>query len=442
MGKSQLNYNDKLYIQDLLNKSSLMADYINTTNSVTVFWYAIDSVSKLLIELSKFEKYGIFKNSTPSKDYKIMYRNIGKTEIKFLNRAYSNSNNHTDFFNELDKYRHRFSRTALAHIAYLKDYAYPHIEYLKKRHTLYETFIDFLKMDKSQIENDVYISNVSYIPRYYIIRGIKYDIDSVKDINLLPSDVDTTFKWNSKEYGLDSILLIQLESCKQKGIQALQDACYDKLIELSNNSIIHENIDIDQYSYLKQIINNKKKGAWNSNLNYSDISQYNEKPFDLNKDIFSEENWSYIMLNGTNLEIAYSCLTNINNLITDFLDLIILDTPLPTRIDPSINKILNDRPLSCLRLVPYTATKRNSKHPFYLVLNAFGDSECCYNYLIYFTQSGVIGKCDLTLSGKRGNQFSYQIQIRKRKESLYVRRIDKTIYYEPYGTTTLYYDET
>ena len=61
-----------------------------------------------------------------------------------------------------------------------------------------------------------------------------------------------------------------------------------------------------------------------------------------------------------------------------------------------------------------------------------------YLYKLYFDQTGDFKKGDLSFTNEKST-MSYQIQIRNDGNENYVRRIDKTLYIEPYGTTILYY---
>ena len=59
--------------------------------------------------------------------------------------------------------------------------------------------------------------------------------------------------------------------------------------------------------------------------------------------------------------------------------------------------------------------------------------------MIYFNQRGEIEKCDLSLHGSNGARFSYESKIRRNENGLYVMRINKTLYVEPYGTKIIYH---
>lgn len=162
------------------------------------------------------------------------------------------------------------------------------------------------------------------------------------------------------------------------------------------------------------------------------------KPFDLKQPFINDGHFTCIALSDHNLDLAYHYLQITNELIQPFHKYY-PSTALPTGIktDYLYEKEL---PISHLRLTPYTSTKRKCKYPFYLWLQDFGDYGYMYLYRLYFDQNGTFKKGDLLFNNKRKNA-SFQIQIRNDGFENYVRRIDRTLYIEPYGTTTLYIDD-
>jgi hypothetical protein len=175
----------------------------------------------------------------------------------------------------------------------------------------------------------------------------------------------------------------------------------------------------------------------NLNIRYKDVSKYDGKPFSLKKERFiSDEHFTAIELKGKNYEKSLDILNEINKCIEPFskyLD----ETKLPSAI--STEYILNRKlPESHLRLTPYTASKSENELPFYLWLTYFGNYGNEYLYIIYFDQNGEIKKGDLSIHGNNGKRTSYQIQIRRTAETIYVKKIDKTLYEAPYGTKHVY----
>ncbi len=206
----------------------------------------------------------------------------------------------------------------------------------------------------------------------------------------------------------------------------------NKIIEVKDNSKKYNHDD-----YYARIEKQKEN---NLQLTYIDVECYDLRPFDLNKPFISDGNFTAIELTGNNLEKAYYYLHEIHKLLLPFKHLF-ENAIFPEKIgtnyafhDPKCNL-----PVSYLRLTPYTATMKESKYPFYLYLSYYSDYGFDYCYLIYFEQGGSIGKADLHLHGFKGARLSYETKIRKNESGLYIMRISKTIYVEPYGTKIIYH---
>lgn len=60
---------------------------VNSTVSPQVFFGRLNMLLDLLLELRKYEKYGIFQNSTPTDDYNKVIGNLEKTVDDFIDRA-------------------------------------------------------------------------------------------------------------------------------------------------------------------------------------------------------------------------------------------------------------------------------------------------------------------------------------------------------------------
>lgn len=190
-------------------------------------------------------------------------------------------------------------------------------------------------------------------------------------------------------------------------------------------------------AYGKYYENIKKQKENNLQITFDDVKFYDNKPFDLNRPFISDEHFTAIELSGNNLQIAYSFLEQINNLLLPYKHLY-EDTVLPSKI--STECILNRKlPVSHIRLMPYTATMRKSKYPICLWLSYSGYYGTEYIYALYFDKDGKLGQGELSLHGADGVGISYETKIRRNENSLYVLRISKTLYSPPYGTTTIYH---
>lgn len=171
-------------------------------------------------------------------------------------------------------------------------------------------------------------------------------------------------------------------------------------------------------------------------ITYDDIKEYDNKPFDLNNQFISDGNFIAIKLFDRNLDIAYKYLREINDLISPYKYLYEnVNFPKEISVDYLPNSML---PISHLRLNPYTETMKKKKYPLCLWLSNFGYYGVEYIYIIYFDIDGNIGKCDLSFHVMGESKVSYETKIRKNQNSLYVSKINKTLYSFPYGTKTIY----
>ena len=178
----------------------------------------------------------------------------------------------------------------------------------------------------------------------------------------------------------------------------------------------------------------------NLKITYDDVECYDLRPFDLNKSFISDGHFTAIELEGDNLEKAYKYLQVVHDILMPFKHLFenaIFPNKIGTGYDFGDSK--DHLSTSHLRLQPYTATMKENKYPFYLWLSFFGYYGTEYIYMIYFNKDGEIGKADLNLHGSNGARLSYESKIRRNENGLYVMRINKTLYVEPYGTKIIYH---
>lgn len=190
-------------------------------------------------------------------------------------------------------------------------------------------------------------------------------------------------------------------------------------------------------AYDKYYENLRKQRENNLNISYEDVKSYDMKPFNLKATLISDEVFTVIELSKGNLDIAYKCLYEINNLLSPHKHLYEY-VVFPKKINTAY-EIGRKLPESHLRFLPYTATKRKSKYPLCLWLSSSNNYGTEYIYAIYFDRDGNIGQCELSLHGSDGIGISYETKVRRNESGLYILRISKTLYSPPYGTTTIYH---
>lgn len=234
--------------------------------------------------------------------------------------------------------------------------------------------------------------------------------------------------------------LRDLKRGKNKQIELLEKRIAEKERETTMkvlDSVTDSNKKYLHDDYYKNIAKQKEN---NLQITYDDVECYDLRPFDLNKPFISDGHFVAVELEGENLEKAYRYLRTIHNILKPFKHLYInADLPCKIGTDYWIWSPENHLPISHLRLTPYTATMKNNKYPFCLWLSHCNDCGAEYIYMIYFNQDGEIGKADLNLHGSNGARLSYESKIRRNENGLYVMRINKTLYVEPYRTKIVYH---
>lgn len=73
--------------QILLKQANESAKLVNTTKSPSVFFGRLSFLLDVLLELQKYERFGLFLGSSPTNDYNNLLRNLEKTVDNFLDRA-------------------------------------------------------------------------------------------------------------------------------------------------------------------------------------------------------------------------------------------------------------------------------------------------------------------------------------------------------------------
>lgn len=75
------------HVQYGLKQINECAKLINTTVKPDVFFGRLNFLLDLLLDLQSYEKYHVFRGSTPSQDYQRIITNLEKTVNDFLDRA-------------------------------------------------------------------------------------------------------------------------------------------------------------------------------------------------------------------------------------------------------------------------------------------------------------------------------------------------------------------
>lgn len=79
-------------VDNLLKQARESAHLVNSTVKPEVFFGRLNFLLDVLLELQKYERYKIFKGSSPSRDYNNLIRDLDKTVDSFISRAIKANN--------------------------------------------------------------------------------------------------------------------------------------------------------------------------------------------------------------------------------------------------------------------------------------------------------------------------------------------------------------
>ena len=445
----KLTVMEKEHIRDSIYRCNHLADVINNTTEPLSFFQAIDELCSTLLHLCAYEKYKIF-TSKPSKDYRNIKDHMVQTELKFFERLRDESPSPCDFFQKIDPYYKNFSPVVQVKIRKLHEYYFPTIFIVQKSNSLFNRFMDTLKLEKNNVQQDIYISSISNLPRYYNIRGKQYDIDSIKSINSLPTDIYSTLIYENTEYGIDTILRIHADACYEKGLESLCRACVEKS-NLFYNQGIHFETKVEQLARFS--LESKDREALllhEEQIRRTTIDTMlhfqNNFKYQLNCSIIKRYNMAFVLLNKNNQFVALTDISTINELVKQSTA---LSAYIPENIGLCTEDIgftykkskdgvsyLDEPPYTYLEYIPFTRTYKYRKYPIKLHFsydnnNYYTDSfnDSAWGELEYF-QDGTIGKGTLT---RWLDSYLYIYHFRTLGRSLVISKIESTVTCQPSG---------
>lgn len=85
--------------KNLMRQLQESAEIVNTTTAPKTFWSRLNFSLDVLLELQKYEKYGLFKNSTPTNDYNKILSNLEATVNDFIDRVIISQSDKNDQLN-------------------------------------------------------------------------------------------------------------------------------------------------------------------------------------------------------------------------------------------------------------------------------------------------------------------------------------------------------
>lgn len=285
-------------------------------------------------------------------------------------------------------------------------------------------------------EAPLIISQYSDMPRYYVINGIKYDIDNPKQIEKIPL-FKKTFFINNIEYGMDSILMEHGRQAYSKNI-AVHQAAIEKANQFRYSGFVFKTErEKEEEKKLKERwkqleIEKEKRAKQCNTFKIKDMHQFSDIPFEWNfvQELMHTNGIAWFMLNMNNQYIALQYIDLVDKLIIElhkeipqirnceiFSNEIDFNYPIPAYPDSLPNTYVE-----CL---PYTKTGKISKYPAVLHFST-SETEKCGTYI--YQRHPIKGDICILKDGNIGSatvNFGHMVfKIGLHGINLIVKRID------------------
>lgn len=303
-------------------------------------------------------------------------------------------------------------------------------------------FLDFLlKKQKNTSEqnykHDIYemtLSQYSQLPRYYYIRGERYDIDSPESVSNIPI-CETHFCINNETWGIDTVLREHVSRYFHSIPDILKDPCYSKISELKDNGFYvlssSEKIAFEeQQKELLELDQNLQS------ITEKDFEQFNLQKFELiNPFVYFHK--CIILITDQSKCALEKDIKMINAYVENACSLASIDFPLSIdfryfEYNSTYVEIENVQQYhTFFEGTPYTKTGKLSKYPLVLHYET-SETEVVNFGKIYYLQDGSIGKCRLTFWI---NHTMYSIELGLKGTTLIVKKVIQDID----GTQTILY---
>ncbi len=124
------------YVRTTLIQVQDSVKLVNTTVKPEVFFKRLNFLLDLLLRLQPYERYGIFKNGLPSKDYRHIIANLEATVNDFIDRAIDKNKQEIAALKRADSRERRYDNFAVdlisafdcAHTFWTGDRGVPHYD--------------------------------------------------------------------------------------------------------------------------------------------------------------------------------------------------------------------------------------------------------------------------------------------------------------------------
>ncbi|HJB19859.1 MAG TPA: hypothetical protein H9782_11490 [Candidatus Bariatricus faecipullorum] len=274
-------------------------------------------------------------------------------------------------------------------------------------------------------------SQYSPLPRFYYIKGEKYDIDSSSSVLNIPV-CETNFKIGNEDWGIDTILREHVNRYYVHIPEDLKEACYAKISEIKWEGL--EKLSRSEKSALKNQQEEQLQGKSLLNaISRSDMEQFHFEKYKM-EEPFYDNNKCIMLISGENRNQVINDLSLLESHVETYCkSLCIKDNlhinPQELKFDISTHEKTNTALyFTYFECNPYTKTGKKAKFPLILhyatpayyefnpTINFFGD--------IYYLQDGNIGKARLIYWI---HHIMYSFELGITRQTLEVKKVEKTI---------------
>lgn len=274
-------------------------------------------------------------------------------------------------------------------------------------------------------------SQYSPLPRFYHIKGKKYDIDSPNSVSSIPV-CETHFKINDEDWGIDTILREHVNRYYTHIPEDLKAVCYSKISEIKWEGL-EKLSHSEKLALEKQKEEKFREKAQLEAISLSDVEQFRFKNYKM-VEPFSDNNKCIMLISDENKKQVARDLSLLGTYVDSYCKSLCIEDNLC--INPSelkFDTLKHDKTNTTLYFThfeckPYTKTGKKSKFPLILhyATSAYHEFDPPANFFgdIYYLQDGNIGKARLIYWI---HHVMYSFELGLTGQTLEVKKVEKSI---------------
>lgn len=274
-------------------------------------------------------------------------------------------------------------------------------------------------------------SQYSPLPRFYYIKGEKYDIDSPNSVSSIPI-CETHFKINDEDWGIDTILREHVNRYYTHIPEDLKTVCYSKISEIKWEGL-EKLSHSEKLALEKQKEEQLREKAHLNAISRSDMEQFHFENYKMEEPFYDNNKCIMLISDENKNQIAHD-LSLLDTYIEPYRKSLCIENNL--YINPSelkFDTLKHDKTNTTLYFTyfeckPYTKTEKKSKFPLILhyATPAYHEFNPPTDFFgnIYYLQDGNIGKARLTYWI---SHTMYSFELGLTGQTLEVKKVEKAV---------------